>query len=1221
MGPLRQGILKSTLKSRRGAEHPPRAVSCIDRLRPVIDPCSLQEALSALRRRWGDAPAQPARALTRMPVLIRFFLAVWVVAFHGMPSLWSRTPAASALIDFNAQVRPLLSARCFSCHGPDEGARKANLRLDVRDQAVQQQRGSHAIKPGDPARSLVMTRITTDDVDDVMPPPKAGPRLTASEIAVLRRWIEEGASYADHWAWKPPVRASLPPVKQRRWTRNPIDHFILARLQDAGLKPSTEAQRSALLRRVSLDLTGLPPSPELRREFAEDKRADAYERLVDRLLASPAYGEHWARMWMDLGRYADSAGYGSDPLRPNLWPWRDWVIDALNRNMSYDQFTLEQIAGDLMPHATDAQKVATAFHRNTMTNTEGGTDDEEYRVAAVKDRANTTAQVWMGLTLGCAQCHSHKYDPLSQHDYYRFFAFFNQTEDHDQPDERPTLPRPTAEEAARIQGLQDRIADLERKRSGATPAFEADLQEWETRQRQPTPWRLLKPERIQSLTGTTFEMAGDGSVLAKPKAETDTYVIRANLASDRLSALRLELLPHPSLPEGGHGHGHGTGLAQLTEFQAAVRAPQAAWPKARFVRIELPGPRRVLSLAEVQVLRDGTNVSSTVAATQSSSDGAGADRAVDGQTEGHFDLGSVTLTRPQDHPWWEVDLGAEHPVEEIVIWNRTDRGLGTRLSDFKVLALDEHRKPTWEKAVSQAPTPAAFFRLPPETALKLQNATADRSAADQIASQAIDGNFDLKNGWRSTSPVAQPSFITFELEATNSYPAGSRLFLTLSQHHGTNHTLGHFRLAVSEAPLPIRELPHDLRAVLEIPLGLRTAAQSEQIAAHVRDLAPSLATINRDLQKLKRELDAIKPVALPILKELPPEKRRTSRFLHKGNFLDPGDPVEPGVPEAFHAWPAEAPPNRLGLARWLVSPDNPLTARVAVNRLWARVFGAGLVETEEDFGTQGTLPTHPALLDWLAIEFMEQGWDTHAILRLMVTSATYRQSSAGRPDLLERDPRNRWYARMSRRRLDAEMIRDQALAISGLLSYKQGGPSVFPPQPDGLWRAAFNGERSYPTSKGEDRYRRGLYTFIRRTVPNPSLAAFDAPSRESCTFRRLPTNTPLQAYVTLNDPVFVECAQSLARRILRESPASTDLRIRYGLELCLGRAPLKDEKAILTRHLELELAHYQSRESEARQLATDPLGPLPPGVHPVEAAAWTSVANVLLNLDGVLTRN
>jgi hypothetical protein len=910
---------------------------------------------------------------------------------------WPALAAASRAddVDFNRDVRPILSRNCFACHGPDAAHREADLRLDVRDVAVAPlPSGNRAIVPGDADASALVQRVGAADDALRMPPPQTGKRLSAAEIATLRRWVAQGAPYAPHWSLVAPVRPPLPSVVQASWCRSPLDRFVLAAMQAQGFAPSPEADRYTLIRRLSLDLRGLPPTPQEVEAFVADTRPDAYERLVDRFLADPAYGERWARVWLDLARYADSAGYGSDPLR-TIWRYRDWVIAALNANMPYDQFTIEQLAGDLLPGATLEQQVATAFHRNTMTNTEGGTDDEEFRVAAVKDRVDTTLQVWMGLTMGCAKCHNHKYDPITQREYYEFFAFFNQTADADRNDESPTIAAPTPEVLARQ-------AEIDRR------------------------------------------------------------------------------------------------LAELRQRLASLPAPQAA-PTAnvQFVRIELPGKDRILSLAEVQVLdASGTNIAPRGVARQSSTafDGP-AKLAIDGVTDGHyFNARSTTHTQIESDPWWELDLQSEQAVARVVIWNRTDGNLQQRLSAARLLLLDGQRKPVLQTVLTEVPNPSR-------------------------------------------------------------------------------------EIAAGEDPA-------------------RRALQ-EEIAALQRS-RPAAPTV-------------------PVMQELPPSTRRKTYVLDKGNFLLPREEVQGGVPAALHPWPEAAPPNRLGVAQWLVDRRNPLTARVAVNRLWGHIFGTGLVETQEDFGSQGELPSHPELLDWLAVEFMDRHWDTKHLLRLLVTSATYRQASHVTDEHRRRDPHNRLLTRGPRYRLEAEAVRDQALALSGLLSRKMYGPSVFPPQPDGLWQAAFNGrDRRWPTSSGEDRYRRGLYTFWRRTVPYPSMATFDAPSREVCAVRRVRTNTPLQAFVTLNDPVYVEAAQALARRLIHEGGSTPQQRAAYGLELCLARPASPQHVAVLVELYTSEFAHYSGDLAAAQRLATDPLGPLPPDASPAEAAAWTVVANVLLNLDAVL---
>ncbi len=1161
---------------------------------------------------------------TWTPFLARLHVVVVALALLPgvLPSL--RAAAGPAPVDFGTQIRPILSGKCFKCHGPDSSGRKADLRLDLRAEAIREHDGGQAIAPGNPAASGVIQRLRTSDLDDVMPPPKEGAALTESEIALIERWIGEGSPYATHWAFVRPERPARPAVSEPLWCRTAVDAFALARLEREGLKPSPRADRHTLIRRLSLDLTGLPPSPDETSRFLDDSNPGAYERLVERLLASPAFGERWARVWLDLGRYADSAGYGSDPLRLNIWPWRDWVISALNANEGFDRFTIEQLAGDLLPNPSRDQLIATAFHRNTMTNTEGGTDDEEFRVAAVKDRANTTSQVWMGLTMGCAQCHSHKYDPITQREYYEFYSFFNQTEDTDQPDERPTLPLPTPEQQLRIESLTAEIEGLEKRRKTVTPEFEKDLAGWEKTLADGIQWATLEPERVKSYGGADLEVLEDGSILATGDSpETDTYEIRMRTESTNVTAVRLELLPHESLAGNGPGRADSGGQVVVSELKLAVRGRDEALPKVRFVRIELPGEQRVLSLAEVQVLSDGVNHSLLGRSTQSSTaEGAGAARGMDGDENGDFDGGSVTLTGTEDNPWWELDLLDELSVDEIVVWNRTDRGFGTRLAGFKVRALDANREKVWERSVSTPPAPFAFLRLPSEREVKLDNASAAFSAKGFGVGEAIDGNEGANSGWSVGAETGTAHAAAFEVRDEKLFKTtGSLLIVTLSQNGGTNQTVGRFRLSVTDQSGPVRIPPRNIAKVLGIASGERSETEREELNAYFRDFAPSLADLNEELRDLRKKRDRINPVAVPVLRELADDKARESHILAKGNFLLPGDEVTPAVPAAFHPLPEGSPTNRLGLARWVMSPENPLTARVAVNRLWAQLFGTGIVETEEDFGTQGTLPTHPELLDWLAVEFQENGWNVKAMIKTIVLSATYQQASATTPERLEKDPLNRLFSRGPRRRLDAEAVRDQALALGGILSRKMGGESVYPAQPDGLWRAAFNGQRTWATSKGEDRYRRGLYTFWRRTVPYPSMATFDAPSRENCVVRRIPTNTPLQAFVTMNDPVFVEAAQALARRILRECAGNDEDRVRFGLNLCLVRAPTREQVVPVLELLKAEREVYRDRSEDAVKLATEPRGPLPVGLDVVDAAAWTVVASVLLNLDGVLSNN
>jgi mono/diheme cytochrome c family protein len=1123
-----------------------------------------------------------------------------------------------ARVDFTREVRPLLARRCFACHGPDAGARQADLRLDRGQDARRERDGYRVIAPGDPAGSELVARIISRD--EPMPPPEHGERLAPEEVALLTRWIEEGARYLPHWAFVPPRRATPPEVAQAAHARGPLDRFVLARAEAAGLTPAPEADRYTLARRLSLDLTGLPPSFEAARAFAQDPRPDAYELLVERLLASPAYGERWAAVWLDQARYADSTGHGSDPLR-SIWRYRDWVIDAYNRNLPYDEFIIEQLAGDLLPNASGEQHLATAFHRNTMTNTEGGTDDEEFRVAAVKDRVNTTGQVFLGLTFGCAQCHSHKFDPISQAEYYGFFDFFNQTADTDRPDDAPLRATPTAEQARAFDDLTARIDALVAERDDPERDVAPALARWEeARAARAARWRPLAPLVATSSGGATLTVAGDASIQAAGASpETDVYTLRF-APPGRVKGLRLEVLPDREQPAGGPGRAPGNGNIVLNDVE--LRVPGGPPVAARSARIDLPGARRILSLAEVEVLVAGENVAPRGAAAQSSVAYAGpAERAIDGNTSGVFSDGSVTHTATEDDPWWTLDLGATHAVEGLRVWNRTDGDLEQRLAGLRVALLDEAGAVVWRSAPAGVPAPVLALGPADGARIAFARASADYSQPDWSIDFAIDGRQGGDSGWGLSPRLGLPHHAVFELAEPL---AAQELELALHQEYGAHHTIGRLRVSFTDADVVDAALSRELAAVVAQPAAARSAVARALLTEHFRSIDPALAGLNARIAALLAERDALDVQQTPVMVELPPDRRRTTHVLIKGNFLQQGEVVTAAVPAALHAWPADAPRDRLGLARWIASEQSPLTARVAVNRVWARLFGTGLVETQGDFGAQGAQPSHPALLDWLAVEFMQSGWDQKALLRTIVTSATYRQASRADAGALARDPQNRLLARGPRFRLEAEMVRDVALSISGLLSHELHGPSVYPPQPDGLWQAAFNGQRTWPTSTGAARFRRGVYVFLRRTIPYPSLDTFDAPSREVCTVRRIRTNTPLQALVTLNDPVFVEAAQGLARRILREVDGDDLARAARGLELALARPAEPARARVIAALVADARAHFAQRVDEAALLAgarRAALGDLPAGADVRAHAAWTVAANVLLNQDAVLVKN
>jgi hypothetical protein len=1123
-------------------------------------------------------------------------------------------------IDFNRDIRPILSNNCFQCHGPDENKRQAKLRLDTEEGAV-----SSVIVRGKPDQSALVYRITTEDADEHMPPAATGKKLSAAEVRLLTQWVRQGAPYARHWSYVKPVRPELPAVNDKSWPKNAVDHFILARLQREGLRPSPEADRAALVRRVSLDLVGLPPTLEEVEQFVGDRDPRAYENLIDRVLKKDAYGEHWARMWLDLARYADSAGYADDPAR-TIWAYRDYVIRSFNQNKPFDQFTLEQIAGDLLPkpaqeRTAQEQLIATAFHRNTLTNNEGGTSDEEFRNVAVVDRVNTTLAVWMGTTITCCQCHHHKYDPISQEDFFRLFAFFNNTADADRPDESPTHQLWSQEQERQKAALSAEITGLEKSLSVASRELAAAQAKWQQRFAAEPRWQTLRPAAVKLQSGGEAKIAADGAVFVPSGAKTDTYTLELPLPQAEkglLTAIQLQTLPHDSLPSKGAGHGGGNFV--ITSIKASLTAPSGQSPAGRFVRIELPGQGKMLSLAEVQVLRGTENIARAGEAKQSSTDYDGPARlAIDGNTNGdYFAAKSTTHSAAESNPWWEVDLKKPQTIERIAIWNRTDNGLHVRLANFRVAVLNEQRKAVWEQVVTQPPNPSAEFSLGGARSVSFAAAYADFSQSGFEPTSVIDVKDAKRPGWAVGPQVAVPHYLTLIAQSPVEVAVGSKLTVTIEQlSPHASHTLGHFRLAVtSDASIgEYAKTPPAILALLKTPEAKRSDAQRAELTKHFLSIAPELQPRRENLASLKKQLADMKPLTtVPVMQELAGPQRRTTKLQHRGNFLDLGKTVTEGVPAAFHPLPQGQPLNRLTLARWLVDENNPLTARVIVNRYWEAIYGIGLVRTSEEFGSQGELPSHPELLDWLATELVRSKWDLKHVLKLLVTAAAYRQSSRVTPELIERDPENRLLARGPRFRLSAEMVRDQALAVSGLLSDKMYGPPVKPPQPALGVSAAFGSGIDWQTSQGEDQHRRGLYTTWRRSNPYPSMAAFDAPNREVCTIRRDRTNTPLQALVTLNDPVYIEAAQALARRIAKAPGASAD-KARYGFRLCLARQPSDKELSALLALFDKSYDQFSQDREKAARMATKPLGKAPDGANIAELAAWTVVANVLLNLD------
>ena len=990
-------------------------------------------------------------------------------------------------IQFNRDVRPILSNRCFECHGPDSATREAGLRLDQREAAIAAaESGSRAIVPTDPKRSELLRRVMSHDPDERMPPADGPARLSDEQVRVLTKWIEQGAEYQPHWAFVPPKAVVVPAVGSQ-WARNDIDQFVLARLKSQDRKPAAEASRETLIRRVAFDLTGLPPTIDEIDAFVADRSASAYEKMVDRYLESPAYGEHMARHWLDLARYADSNGYQYDTERQQ-WVWRDWVIDAYNRNMPFDKFTIEQLAGDLLPNATPQQRLATGFNRNHGVTIEGGVIDEEYRTEYVMDRLVTTGSTWLGLTVGCARCHDHKFDPLSQKEFYQLYAFFNQVPERGlngfAPQER--IPSPLAK--SRFEELDEQIARAKKKLS--EPAnFDRQFAAWTKEVSTATGWETLTPIRATSTGGSTLTKQDDGSLIAGgANPRKDIYDITARTLAAAMTAVRLEALTHPSLPGGGPGR-HSNSNFVLTEFEATA----------------------------------------------------------------------VSVAAP----------------------TKTQR-------------------------------------------IKFVRAVADYSQQNYEVAKAIDGNATNNGGWAVDGPSRKkPATAMFVADRPFGFAAGTELrFRLRHEANFATHGIGRPRLSVSTATpetLALKGVPSDIRAAARKPAARRTSAETKLLREYFLTNHNPLDAVKQRIAGLEKQKAEAYPPTM-IMRDQP--KLRATHVLNRGQYNEPKEAVTAGVPNVFQPMQPDAPRNRLGLAKWLTHPDHPLTARVAVNRYWQRLFGMGLVKTSEDFGVQGELPSHPKLLDWLAREFVRSGWDVKQMQKLIVSSATYRQSSHVGAVAYQNDPENRLLARGPRMRLDGEEVRDGSLAVSGLLLTQVGGRSVYPYQPKGLWMELNNRpgySKAYPHAKtGDQLYRRSIYTYWKRTVPSPMLKTFDAPEREFCTVRRSRTNTPLQALVLLNGPQFVEAARHLGQRML-DHKGSADDKIAWAFRTVTSRQPTRDEVSVLRETYDAAFRRAKADPTVVTKLLA--VGESRSDAqNETELAAFASVARLLMNLNEAIAK-
>jgi mono/diheme cytochrome c family protein len=1025
-------------------------------------------------------------------------------------------PPATRAVDFQKDIQPLLANHCYECHGPKK--QQAELRWDTKESALKGGEHGPAIVLGKSAESLMIHLVGGLREDLVMP--QKGPRLTAEQVGLLRAWIDQGANWPDdttkasdlrdHWSFKAPGRPAVPAVKNSKWPRNPIDHFILARLEKEKLKPSPEANRATLIRRLSLDLTGLPPTIAEIEAFLNDRSRDACEKVVERLLRSPHYGERWGRHWLDAARYADSNGFEKDLAR-NIWPYRDWIINAFNRDLPFDQFTIEQLAGDLLPNPTLAQRVATGFLRNSMLNEEGGVDPEQFRFESLVDRMDAIGKAFLGLTINCAQCHNHKFDPVSQQEYYRLFAFLNN-------DDEPEIEVPNDEQAAKRAEILAGVAKIEADLMAKDSGWRKRMATWEREMnRPPVKWTVLEPESWFAAVGVKFEKFKDGSLLAKAdRFGKGTYEVNTTTQLKGITGFRIELLTDPNLPFNGPGRSKD-GMCVLTEFEVIAQP-----------------------------------------------------------------VGGPSTTNK----------------------------------------------------------------------VELVDATADFETGKFPAIHAINGII-TNGGWGIDAGAGQRNVdrhAVFQTEVLLGFDEGTKLHFTLHQNQGDILTIGRFRISATTSPDPKADpLPPKLRRLLAIPAEQRSLEQQRALFSFYRATDPQFAEANKQTEELwKQWPSASTTLALSQRKE-----PRETHVHKRGDFLKPTVLVTAGVPAVLHPLtpgsarasraavgatptasgcstgevPVEASGtpallSRLDFARWLADRRNPLTPRVIANRIWQGHFGTGLVATPEDFGTQGERPSHPELLDWLACEFITRGWSVKEMHRLIVSSATYRQSSRVTPEFYSHDPFNRLLARAPRLRVESETVRDITLATSGLLNPKLGGPSVYPPIPEGVLALGYN-VMKWPTEFGDNRYRRSLYTFWKRSVPYPALLVFDTPNGDFSCARRTRSNTPLQALTTLNERLFIESAQALALRVLNERDMNDRERLVLAFRLCTGRKPEANELHPLLNLLADQTRSFDRNEAPATLVAApDPINPpkLPPGTIMNDVAAWTMVCRVILNLDETITR-
>lgn len=1152
--------------------------------------------------------------------------------------------AADPQVNFSREIRPILSQHCFACHGPDDQTRKAKLRLDTKEGAISSKDDVHIIKPGSSGESELFKRLTSSDPDEVMPPPKDGKKVSVAEIELIKKWIDQGAKWETHWAFEKPVRPELPAVQDGSWPKNEIDFFVLEKLEREKLKPQPEAEKSTLLRRATLDTTGLPPTVEELDAYLADGSPDAYEKVVNRLVDSTRYGEQMARYWLDGARYADSHGYHIDSTR-SIWKYREWVIDAFNKNMPFDQFTIEQLAGDLLPEATPSQKIGSGYVRCNMSTGEGGAIEEEYRAKYAFDRLETTSTMWLGLTMTCARCHTHKYDPVTHKEYYSLLSFFNNLEepvmDGNKPNPDPYLKVPSRNQAERLAALKDSISKTQQIVDGKIPELDARQLEWQKKwHHQLTQgWSPLDLSASSARKETVFSKGEDNTLVSETAAEEITWTLTAPQSGGEVGGFRLEIVP-PTKLEGDQAREKTT--LRVSEFEAELT--------------EKDGKTRKLSISEAA--SDSSNESSSFRnAIDNKADTAWALTFSRGESHSAVLALKDPTTVPQDakitirlklkgresesalrrfrisaatspeliaslfpvrvQPWkvigpfktadYQTALDEEFPPEKELDFTKSYPGVRDPIRWNDQPGYEDGKSHVFVQYLHGINGAYYFHR-------KIQAAVATKLEISMRAD-------DLSRVWLNNKEVARQS--------KKASVGDGPLRLTLNLSPGENSLLvkvvnhqGECRFRFDSFLADPNALPTSV-AVILASSGEPEGQDAKTVLHHYRSVhSPEWKRDAEQLVLWREEMEALDRSIPTTLVAKESATYRETRILMRGEYDQLGEVVARGVPAILPPLPKDAPTNRLGLAQWLVQPEHPLVARVVVNRFWQQYFGTGLVKTTEDFGMQSEPPSHPALLDWLATEFVRSGWNIKHIQKLILTSATYRQSSAAAPALYSRDPENRLLARGPRFRIDAESLRDTALALGGLLVEEVGGPSVKPFQPAGLWEAvSFNNSQKYEQDSGEAQYRRSLYIHWKRQSPPPNMLLFDAPTREYCVVRRPRTNTPLQALALLNDPQFVEASRGFGYRLLCHEAADDRSRLAYAFRVATARNPSSDELETLLDVLKKQEADFTKNPAAADQFLA--IGDWKPEntVNKPKLAAWTTVAGLILNLDETVTKN